>query len=316
MTGTVSPKVSVCIPTYNYGKFISDAIESVLSQTFADFELIVVDNCSTDGTKEVVEKYMAADSRVKYYRNESNVGMVANWNRCLGYAKGAYIKILCADDLLTSNCLQQQTSLLDNHAHVSLVSCPRTFVDNSLNPLFILKCSDSLEIMDGRHIIKRCLLEWNLIGEPTAVLFRKEKSRRGFDPEYKHAVDMEMWFHLLEDADLGYIPEPLCLVRQHNEQTTNINLRTDAILYDELKLYCEYLDKNYIKISKFTKEKMKFLKSYAIWNNRDTEQDITVAKKHIAKYYNYNLFRILLVLKRIKNIVNFVCRLQKTVGYP
>ena len=258
MTQTVPPKISVCIPTYNYGKFISDAIESVLAQTFKDYELIVVDNCSTDGTKDLVSKYSAIDPRIMYYVNESNLGMVGNWNRCLEYARGEYIKILCADDVLTSNCLQKQNDLLDCHENVLLVSSQRFVTDVVLKPVTVLKLSDENTLFDGRHMIQRCLLEWNLIGEPTAVLFRKKTARRGFNTEYKQVADMEMWFHLLEGGSFGYIPEPLCYIRQHDEQTTHSNIMTTSILIDELKLYCEYLDKKYIELAFLKRKKLNF----------------------------------------------------------
>lgn len=303
MIPTVSPKVSVCIPTYNYGEFISDAIESVLAQTFTDFELIVVDNCSTDGTRELVEHYVTSDSRVTYYINEINLGMVGNWNRCLGYARGEYVKILCADDTLTSDCLQKQSDLLDSHENVLLVSSQRSVTDAALKPVSVLKLSDDHAIVDGRHMIKKCLLEWNLIGEPTAVLFRKNSAKRGFDTEYKQVADMEMWFYILESGSFGYIPEPLCCIRQHDEQTTRTNIMTNGILYDELKLYCKYIGKKYIKLSFFKKEKIKFLKAYSIWIDSKNE-DIDVARSAIGKYYNIKLFILLLMLKKLKN---FIC---------
>ncbi len=93
------PKVSVLIPTYNMACFLDEAIESVLTQTFEDFELIVMDNASTDNTEDIVNKYLG-DVRVKYFRNNLNVGMTKNWNKCLLVANGKYIKFLNADDKL------------------------------------------------------------------------------------------------------------------------------------------------------------------------------------------------------------------------
>ncbi len=82
----ISPKVSVLIPTYNYAHYLDETIRSVLDQTFTDFELLIVDNRSTDNTAEVVKKYLG-DNRVSFYANEKNVGLVGNWNKCLDYAK-------------------------------------------------------------------------------------------------------------------------------------------------------------------------------------------------------------------------------------
>ena len=96
------PKVSVLIPTYNYARYIGEAIESVLNQTFTDFELIIIDDQSKDNTDEVVAKYLH-DPRVSYHKNPVNLGLVGNFNRALELANGEYIKFLLADDKLDNN---------------------------------------------------------------------------------------------------------------------------------------------------------------------------------------------------------------------
>ena len=83
----LSPKVSVLIPTYNYAHILDETIESVLAQTYTDFELIIVDNCSQDNTEHVVSKYLI-DKRVSYHRNSQNIGLAGNWNKCLELARG------------------------------------------------------------------------------------------------------------------------------------------------------------------------------------------------------------------------------------
>ena len=115
------PKVSVLIPTYNCASFLDESIQSVLDQTFTDFELIVVDNCSTDNSKEVVTKYLT-DDRVKYHVNNKNLGAIGNFNKCLSLANGELIKLLCADDKFHPDLLQDFVSVMNEHPNVSLVS--------------------------------------------------------------------------------------------------------------------------------------------------------------------------------------------------
>ena len=98
----MAPKISVCIPTYNYAHYISFAVESVLNQQFTDFELIIVDDCSKDNTEEVVSRFLY-DKRVSFEKNERNLGLVGNWNKCLSKARGEYIKFVFADDMLASD---------------------------------------------------------------------------------------------------------------------------------------------------------------------------------------------------------------------
>ena len=100
----------------------------MLDQTFTDFELIIVDNCSKDNTVEVVQKYLA-DPRVSFYRNNSNLGLTGNWNRCLNLAKGEYIKYLCADDKLHPQILERYIPVMDANTNVSIISCHRQEFD-------------------------------------------------------------------------------------------------------------------------------------------------------------------------------------------
>src|SRR5215203_3758698 len=98
-------KVSVLTPTYNYGHYLSEAIASVLSQTYTDFELVILDNFSTDNTADVASSFLG-DSRVKYYRNERNIGSINNFNEAINRASGEYIQFLFADDLLLPRALE------------------------------------------------------------------------------------------------------------------------------------------------------------------------------------------------------------------
>src|SRR5918993_3330345 len=108
------PKVSVLVPTYNYARYLGEAIESVLNQTFTDFELIIIDDQSKDETDQVVGKYLY-DSRVTYHKNPVNLGLVGNFNRALELATGEYIKFLLADDKLDINILAKFSAVLDSY---------------------------------------------------------------------------------------------------------------------------------------------------------------------------------------------------------
>ena len=116
-----TPKVSVCIPTFNGASYVGATIDSVLKQNFQDFEIVIVDNCSTDHTEAIVKEHLLLSEKIIFYKNEQNIGMAENFNKCLEYARGEYIKYLCADDLLLPGCLEQMVNGLDAHPEVSLV---------------------------------------------------------------------------------------------------------------------------------------------------------------------------------------------------
>jgi glycosyltransferase involved in cell wall biosynthesis len=219
------PKVSVLIPTFNYARYLPEAIESVLSQDFRDFELLIADDCSTDNTAEVVKPYVSRDPRVRLIVHSKNMGMVNNWNFCLQQARGEQIKYVFGDDrLFSSRALGRMSALLDANPSATLVACARIILDESSKVVNLWRHLPEGR-HDGRKIITACLMKdgQNIVGEPSVVLFRKADAARGFNLTLKQLVDVEMWFHLLEKGDLVYTREALCAFRCHALQQTELN---------------------------------------------------------------------------------------------
>lgn len=126
MTGQI-PRVSIGLPVYNVEKYVGATIESLLAQTFSDFELIISDNASTDETEAVCREYAAKDSRIRYYRQPVNRGAPANFNKVFGYARGEYFKWHAGDDLCAPAFLERCVEVLDRDPTVVL-SYPRAAV--------------------------------------------------------------------------------------------------------------------------------------------------------------------------------------------
>lgn len=299
-----NPKVSVCIPTYNYGRYLPEAIESVLNQTYTDFELLVLDDASQDDTESIVQSYVAKDSRIRYVRNSTNVGMVNNWNRCLELATGKYIKYLFGDDVFSSSLLlEKMTAILESDASISLVSSSRTIIDENSRQIDICSFYSSDIKKDGKEVINTCLLQLkNFIGEPTVVMFRKSQALRGFDTRFKQIVDLEMWFHLLEQGFFAYIDGPLCSFRIHDKQQTLKNKYDTEALDDGFRLIDEYLDKEYACIDNFWKMYIRYENSYRIWKMYKTGNiNRALAVDKISTEYSFLKFAILYpVYKMIK----------------
>lgn len=259
------PKISVCIPTYNYAHYISVAIESILNQRFTDFELIIVDDCSKDSTEEVVGRFLH-DKRFLFEQNESNLGLVGNWNKCLSKARGEYIKFVFADDMLASDeALGRMAGILDSDPSVTLVASARHIINSQSEIIGLASHFPPDFIADGPEIIGRCLTEnSNLIGEPTAVMFRRADSVRGFDERYHHLVDMEMWFHLLEKGRFAFVAEPLASFRIHLAQKTKENVTRLVHLDDQYLLLKEYLGASHLDMNFIRKFYLKFDILYCI----------------------------------------------------
>jgi glycosyltransferase involved in cell wall biosynthesis len=210
--------VAVCIPTYNRASYLGEAIQSVLTQSFEDFELLVVDDGSTDGTREIVASYH--DPRLRYAHNARNLGMVANWNRCLELARGApYIARLDDDDVYLPTMLGTMVA--------ALAADPRAGFGYS-----------AVEIMDDRgrvtgerhslrgdHVLDpragfAHLLSFNSVPTPTVVMRAQALERVGpYDPGAGWCADWEMWLRLAR-FPIVYVDRVLARYRLTARSTT------------------------------------------------------------------------------------------------
>jgi glycosyltransferase involved in cell wall biosynthesis len=234
------PQVSICIPTYNHANVVGDALRSAMAQTYGSVEILVLDNASADNTSQVVADVAGRDARVRYIRNEANLGMVGNFSACISAARGEYIKFLCADDLLEPDCVSMLVDAFEGHPETALVATTRLLVDDSMAPLRTAGFSRRSLRVDGGAAIRDCFFRGNLIGEPTAVMFRRQQASRGFRQEYPQLMDLEMWMHLLQSGSLSFIAQPLCKIRQHPQQATRMNLKSGIVLDNKQRLFREF----------------------------------------------------------------------------
>lgn len=260
------PLVTVCIPTYNYAAYLDDAIGAALQQTYTDLEVVVVDNCSTDGTGALVDSWLRRDNRVRYVRNDANVGMARNFNVALRQATGAYVKVLCADDWLHPRAIEACVAELERQPRAALVTTGRILASQRGDSSGLASYCTSRSTVDGPSAIRRCLFGTNYIGEPSATVFRRSLAARGFDETYPHLIDLEMWFHLLEQGDLVCIPEALTYIRLHEGQSTQANMRARHILADKKRLYAAYGGRGYVRSTWMERSLWRLRMAYNAWS--------------------------------------------------
>ena len=220
---------------------IADALRSVLGQTYSNLEILVFDNHSTDETERVVNELASSDPRVRYVRHAENIGMAANFNACLFAARGEFIQMLCADDILEPECVTELSTALRAQPSAVLACCGRALVDADLQPLRVVRARSVREVVEGVALIRECFAWGNRIGEPSAVMFRRQAGDRGFNADYPQLVDMEMWFYLLRKGAAVILPEVLCLVRRHGQQFSQTNICNGRIVEDKQKLFRQML---------------------------------------------------------------------------
>ena len=216
----IQPLVSVCIPAYRCAAHIGATIDSVLAQTFSDFELVIIDDASPDRTAEVVASY--SDRRIRFLRNDVNLGPQGNWNRCLREARGTYFKLLPQDDTLAPACLATQVAPLeaDVNLEIALVFCARSIINPAGKRIMSRGYPGAAGRVSGREAIRRSLRRGtNLFGEPGSVLFRKALADKvgEFDGSIGYVIDLDYWVRLLLEGDGFYVDEPLVSFRISGE---------------------------------------------------------------------------------------------------
>ena len=233
---TEEPKVSICIPNYNYGRFIGDAIQSALEQTYKNFELIIVDNCSTDNSEEVIKSF--SDPRIRYYKNDRNIGGVRNWNRCLALACGEYITLLHADDRLTPNSIEKRAEILDRNPNVGLVYSSCTVIDGKDAVTGEFRPYDRDHIIRGEDEFKRLVFR-NYIPVPTVMVRKECYDALGDFSEEIYCTDWEMWLRIALNYDMSFISEPLGYYRKHGASGTDylLNVNMNIFRMDHYKMF-------------------------------------------------------------------------------
>lgn len=201
------PKVSVIIPTYNSARYLSEAIDSVLAQSFKDFEILVIDDGSTDETQEVLRRYQ---SRVHCVR-QPNSGVAIARNRGIEQSRGHYISFLDADDTWTASKLERQLAALVESKHHRICYSAFTVVRSDLTPIGVTRSrrqGDALEDL---------LLRGNVVATPSTVMAERALfiAAGGFDPALSQCADWDMWVRLAALSDFLYLDEPLVNYRQH-----------------------------------------------------------------------------------------------------
>lgn len=211
--------VSVIIPAYNCAEFISETLESVLGQTYQDFEIIVIDDCSKDNTWEIICRYAKSDSRIHAFKNDTNLGIAGNRNRGISLSSGKYIAWQDADDISLPMRLEHQVSFMEKNESVGIVG----------GYLEIFRCDQILGIRKYAETdkdLRRCIFRYSPVAQPSAMLRKSALDRVGpYDLRYPPAEDLDMTFRIGRFYELANLPEVLIRYRESDASATFTRLR-------------------------------------------------------------------------------------------
>jgi glycosyltransferase involved in cell wall biosynthesis len=206
------PKVSIGLPVFNGEKYIREAIESILAQTFTDFELIISDNSSTDKTEEICSEYVAKDSRICYFRNQTNIGAANNENRTFELSRGQYFRLASHDDKFASTLIEKSVEILDNNPSVVLCYSEIVKIDENGIPLTIVH--SEFAASEKPHERFRDLAKQHSC-EPSYSLIRSDILRKTeLQPDYPES-DFGFLCELSLHGKFYLIHEPLFFRRCH-----------------------------------------------------------------------------------------------------
>ncbi len=255
------PLVSICIPCYNAEATILDTIQSVVTQTYTNIEIIITDNQSTDNTTAKVRAI--EDPRIKLFVNPSNVGMSCNFEIAVSKASGKYIKMLCADDLITPDCIEKQVSaFLNNAENVIMVTAEKWVINEKGKKLFVKKFPGKQKVYEGIKIIKKSLTSGtNIFGEPGCILFRSDAITKaggvGISNDFIYVFDLDLICRVLMHGNLYVIKEPLFFFRVIRSSFSAAFRWKQAVVFN--KLIAKYTDEGLLSLSWFGRVKAQIM---------------------------------------------------------
>jgi glycosyltransferase involved in cell wall biosynthesis len=223
------PYISICIPVYNGEKFIRETIQSVLHQNFKNFELIILDNASIDRTAEIIREFN--DSRIKFFSNNVTISAHQNWSKVVSLASAPWTKLLCADDLLVPEALDQTCELINEFSDLEVFVGTRNVIDEYgrevRSPKPYRKHIARINQFELTDAIIKC--GSNPIGESCCVVWKSELTRKvgPFSEQWEYFIDIDYWLRLAAFSDIGFSPAHVASFRVSSESwTANIGLKS------------------------------------------------------------------------------------------
>lgn len=279
----MNPNISIILPTYNRAHIIKQAIDSVLSQTYSDFELIIVDDCSTDSTKELIDSY--TDDRIRYVYSQQNLGAAGARNLGVSYAKAPYLAFQDSDTVWHPDKLSRQLQYLSEHPSVSLVAHSFWVMDKTTQ---LEPNQERLSNLSSHHIFTD-LLMGPLVDTPTILMHTDVfHELNGFLDTLRSHEDYEFSLRVARNYEIGFLSEPL-LHSYHTDIGVNANyheiLRTNFYI---LNLYKDTISTN----SAIETAQLERLFYYTLLGNDgqyffDELTTYVIATGHRDLYYNY-----------------------------
>lgn len=268
-------KVSIIIPSYNHAVFLKDRLDTILNQTFKNWEAIIIDDQSSDNSVQVIKDFLKInpDFRVKYFIvNDENSGSGYNsWKKGIELAETEYIWIAETDDYSDTNFLKELVEILDQNENVTLAFCGSNYVENdkiiydSTNRTKDLNVEmNKYKVIDSNIFFNRMPFN-TYITNGSSVVFRKPKEKMNIELfNNRQLSDLFLWSHLIQKNEFAFLNKNLNFFRRHeNSTTTKMSISSMKIIYEEALKYLNFFEQNY-KFQTFLDHYVK----HFVWSNK------------------------------------------------
>jgi glycosyltransferase involved in cell wall biosynthesis len=313
------PSVSVIVPNYNHSRYLPQRIESILGQTYQDFELILMDDCSTDDSLQILERYRGHPKVSGILYNQTNSGSTfRQWNKGVAQARGDYIWIAESDDWAEPDFLQTLIAVLENNPEVGIAYAQSRIIDSdgkqvclwteiNNNPLF-----KNDFVLNGHTLLIEHMAFMNVIPNASAVVFRKKffGSSSKNTTNYKLVGDWIFWINMLQLCKVAHVASPLNYFRTHSQNVRTATEKSGAYIIECCRVL-EYFCEN-VYVAKFIFDKMVwvFIESWIKHNksnklNKSVNVEINIRIRKLDSFINYRILKALyrkgLLLWGLKN---------------
>jgi glycosyltransferase involved in cell wall biosynthesis len=233
--------LSVLMTSFNRESLITESIQSVLNSSFTEFEFIIVDDVSSDSTWAIIQKYASKDSRIKAFRNDTNLGDYLNRNKAVSYASGKYIKFVDSDDVIDRDCLEIMISQMETYPNVSFgLSTERNWLEKQ-----------SIKVWQPSDLFIAFFYHGKAIGTPpTGSIFRRDvfNSLGGFSGR-QYVGDTEMWLKFSLSHNALIFPNDLYHWREHSDQQMVYEKKNHSIKYQRFQMLLDFISNSDLAIS-------------------------------------------------------------------
>ena len=293
----MKPKISVVMPVYNASKYLHEAIQSVLNQTFNDFELIILNDNSTDNSLEIIRDFIKKDRRIILINKHQNVGPAQLRNEGFEISKGEFIALMDADDIAHPERFEKQIEVFNNDSKLGVCGTWYTMFGEGIND-FIFKQNEFHEDIKVKLLYECC------IGNPTAMIRKSELGNQKYNPEMVIVEDYDLWTRLINITKFYNIQESLLRYRWHETNITKLKEENSKKMHqivftNQLKEFGIDLntpDLNLILDTIFYRKRHATKDIYTILENKN----FLIHQNRIIKKYDFDLFEKQLNLTAIR----------------